>query len=75
MHAITGKDDGKRVKGKVVLMKKNVLDFTGIMAAVVDDVAELLGEKVSFQLISSSVFDDRGKYYFSYLFFSEVLKI
>uniref|UniRef100_M1CAP5 Lipoxygenase n=1 Tax=Solanum tuberosum TaxID=4113 RepID=M1CAP5_SOLTU len=58
MHAITGKDYGKKVKGKVVLMKKNVLDFTDIKAAVVDEVIELLGEKVSFQLISSSVFDD-----------------
>ncbi|KAH0731603.1 hypothetical protein KY289_002791 [Solanum tuberosum] len=58
MHAITGKDYGKKVKGKVVLMKKNVLDFTDIKAAVVDEVVELLGEKVSFQLISSSVFDD-----------------
>ncbi|KAK6804963.1 hypothetical protein RDI58_002747 [Solanum bulbocastanum] len=58
MHAITEKDDGKKVKGKVVLMKKNVLDFTDIKAAVVDEVVELLGNKVSFQLISSSVFDD-----------------
>ncbi|KAH0726824.1 hypothetical protein KY284_002689 [Solanum tuberosum] len=58
MHTITGKDYGKKVKGKVVLMKKNVLDFTDIKAAVVDEVVELLGEKVSFQLISSSVFDD-----------------
>ncbi|XP_049351538.1 linoleate 9S-lipoxygenase B-like isoform X4 [Solanum verrucosum] len=58
MHAIIGKDYGQKVKGKVVLMKKNVLDFTDIKAAVVDEVVELLGEKVSFQLISSSVFDD-----------------
>ncbi|KAK4739245.1 hypothetical protein R3W88_002942 [Solanum pinnatisectum] len=58
MHAITEKDDGKKVKGKVLLMKKNVLDFTDIKAAVVDEVVELLGNKVSFQLISSSVFDD-----------------
>jgi len=65
MHAITGKDYGKKVKGKVVLMKKNVLDFTDIKAAVVDEVIELLGEKVSFQLISSSVHDDPGQYFFS----------
>ncbi|KAL3381890.1 hypothetical protein AABB24_001802, partial [Solanum stoloniferum] len=49
---------GKKVKGTVVLMKKNVLDFTDIKASVVDEVVEFLGKKVSFQLISSSVHDD-----------------
>ncbi|KAH0784553.1 hypothetical protein KY290_004151 [Solanum tuberosum] len=49
---------GKKVKGTVVLMKKNVLDFTDIKASAVDEVVEFLGKKVSFQLISSSVHDD-----------------
>uniref|UniRef100_M1CAP4 Lipoxygenase n=1 Tax=Solanum tuberosum TaxID=4113 RepID=M1CAP4_SOLTU len=49
---------GKKVRGTVVLMKKNVLDFTDIKASVVDEVVEFLGKKVSFQLISSSVHDD-----------------
>ncbi|KAK4739244.1 hypothetical protein R3W88_002941 [Solanum pinnatisectum] len=58
VDAITGKNDRKKVKGTVVLMKKNVLDFTDIKASVVDEVVEFLGKKVSFQLISSSVHDD-----------------
>ncbi|KAG5626147.1 hypothetical protein H5410_011365 [Solanum commersonii] len=55
VDTITGKDDGKKVKGTVILMKKNVLDFTDINASVVDGVIEFLGRNVSFQLISSSV--------------------
>ncbi|MCE0481753.1 hypothetical protein HAX54_039748 [Datura stramonium] len=57
VDAIIGKDDGKKVKGRVVLMKKNVLDFTDINASVVDEVLEFLGRKVSFQLISSVYVD------------------
>lgn len=64
VDSITGKDDGKKVKGKVVLMKKNVLDFTDIKASVVDEVVEFMGKKVSFQLISS-LHVDPGQYYFS----------
>ncbi|KAH0731602.1 hypothetical protein KY289_002790 [Solanum tuberosum] len=55
VDTITGKDDGKKVKGTVILMKKNVLDFTDINASVLDGVIEFLGRNVSFQLISSSV--------------------
>lgn len=55
VDTITGKDDGKKVKGTVIMMKKNVLDFTDVNASVVDGVAEFLGRNVSFQLISSSV--------------------
>ncbi|XP_009610900.1 probable linoleate 9S-lipoxygenase 5 [Nicotiana tomentosiformis] len=53
VDAITGKDDGKKVKGTVVLMKKNVLDFTDINASVLDGVLEFLGRRVSLELISS----------------------
>lgn len=44
----------KRVKGRVVLMKKGVLDFHDIKANVVDRVHELLGKGVSIQLISAT---------------------
>ncbi|KAL8155562.1 putative linoleate 9S-lipoxygenase 5 [Apium graveolens] len=43
----------KNIKGKVVLMKKNVLEFTDIAASVLDRFSELVGNKVSFQLISA----------------------
>ncbi|KAH0784554.1 hypothetical protein KY290_004152 [Solanum tuberosum] len=55
VDAIVGNNDGEKVKGRVILMKKNVLGFTDISASVVDGVADLLGQKVSIQLISGSV--------------------
>ncbi|KAF8018099.1 hypothetical protein BT93_H3105 [Corymbia citriodora subsp. variegata] len=43
----------KEVRGTVVLMKKNVLDFNDFNASVLDDIDELLGKKVSLQLVSA----------------------
>ncbi|NP_001234098.1 lipoxygenase [Solanum lycopersicum] len=60
VDSITGKDDGEKVKGTVVLMKKNVLDFTDVTASIVDGALEFLGRRVSFQLISNSVHDANG---------------
>lgn len=55
----------KKVKGTVVLMKKNVLDFTDFHASFLDRLHELLGQGVSFHLVSSTVGDpnnrNRGK--------------
>lgn len=47
-------DGGKKttVKGKVVLMKKNVLDFNDLGASVIDGALELLGQHISIQFIS-----------------------
>ncbi|KAL4642503.1 hypothetical protein ACB092_02G023500 [Castanea dentata] len=45
--------ESKKVKGTVVLMKKNVLDFHDIKASFIDRIHELLGKGVSMQLISS----------------------
>ncbi|KAG6702138.1 hypothetical protein I3843_07G018100 [Carya illinoinensis] len=45
--------DKKKIEGKVVLMKKNVLDFNDFNASILDRVHELLGQKVSLQLISA----------------------
>ena len=55
INKITGDDESrnKKVEGKVVLMKKNVLDFNDFNASVLDGFDELLGQKVSFQLISA----------------------
>lgn len=43
----------KKIKGKVVLMKKNVLDFNDFHASALDRFHELHGKRVSLQLISS----------------------
>lgn len=54
--AITGHNGSsaaKQITGTVVLMKKNVLDFNDFNASVLDRLHELLGKKVSLQLISA----------------------
>ncbi|PON59877.1 Lipoxygenase [Trema orientale] len=43
----------KKIKGRVVLMKKNVLDFNDFHASIIDRVHELFGNGVSLQLISA----------------------
>ncbi|XP_062143482.1 probable linoleate 9S-lipoxygenase 5 [Alnus glutinosa] len=52
---ITAGTDNKttKIKGTVVLMKKNVLDFNDLHASVLDRVHELLGRRVSLQLIGA----------------------
>ncbi|CAB4285327.1 unnamed protein product [Prunus armeniaca] len=47
------KYEGKKIKGRVVLMKKNVLDLNDLTASVLDRVGELVGKAVSLQFISS----------------------
>ncbi|KAK4739247.1 hypothetical protein R3W88_002944 [Solanum pinnatisectum] len=58
VDAVIGKADGKNVKGRIILMKKNFLGFTDINAAVGDEVVDFFGEKVSIQLISGSIHDN-----------------
>lgn len=49
-----GVDESKtKIKGTVVLMKKNVLDFNDMKASFLDRLHELLGKGVSMQLISA----------------------
>ncbi|XP_062023805.1 probable linoleate 9S-lipoxygenase 5 isoform X2 [Rosa rugosa] len=43
----------KKIKGTVVLMKKNFFDFNDFNASVLDRVKEFLGRRVSLQLISA----------------------
>ncbi|XWS39321.1 hypothetical protein CRYUN_Cryun18bG0041600 [Craigia yunnanensis] len=45
--------DKKKIKGTVILMKKNVLDMHDLKASLLDRVYELLGKGVSLQLISA----------------------
>ncbi|XP_057512598.1 probable linoleate 9S-lipoxygenase 5 [Actinidia eriantha] len=61
VDAMTGQlDESREIKGTVVLMKKNVLDFNDFNASVRDRVDELLGKKVSLQLISAVHADPAG---------------
>lgn len=46
-------ENPKTFKGRVVLMKKNALDFNDLNASILDRVHELIGKKVSLQLISA----------------------
>lgn len=54
-------DRSKKIKGTVVLMKKNVLDFNDFSASILDRVYELVGQGVSLQLISATNSDPAGK--------------
>ncbi|KAH1063706.1 hypothetical protein J1N35_028693 [Gossypium stocksii] len=67
LHTVAGDDYGnkkmkpEKIKGTVILMKKNVLDFNDFHASFLDGFHELLGKRVSFQLISSQHVDaDNG---------------
>jgi linoleate 9S-lipoxygenase len=41
------------IKGSVVLMKKNVLDFKDLSASFLDNLHEFVGKRVSLQLVSA----------------------
>lgn len=43
----------EKIKGSVVLMKKNVLDFNDFNASILDRVHELFGQRVTLQLVSA----------------------
>ncbi|KAJ1380914.1 PLAT/LH2 domain superfamily [Sesbania bispinosa] len=63
-------DDNKskshRIRGTVILMKKNVLDFNDLGASILDRLHEFVGKGVSIQLISA-VKVDTGQYTISSL--------
>nr|XP_043622524.1 probable linoleate 9S-lipoxygenase 5 isoform X2 [Erigeron canadensis] len=56
-NLVLGENDERKktttVKGKVVLMKKNVLDFNDFGASVLDGAHELFGKHISIQFISA----------------------
>lgn len=68
VNALTGDRSGNRhrVKGTVVLMKKNVLDFNDFSASFLDRLHEFVGKRVSLQLISA-VTVDPGQLLFPFL--------
>ncbi|XP_043691953.1 probable linoleate 9S-lipoxygenase 5 isoform X2 [Telopea speciosissima] len=53
-HKSHGEKGEKKIKGSVVLMKKNVLDLNDINASLLDRVYEFFGKGVSLQLISAT---------------------
>ncbi|XP_077209998.1 putative linoleate 9S-lipoxygenase 5 [Tasmannia lanceolata] len=53
--------NGLKIKGTVVLMKKNVLEFNDLNATISDNLHELLGQGVGFQLISGDKTDKGGR--------------
>lgn len=70
----------KKIRGTVVLMKKNILDLSDLGSSFLDRVHELMGRGVSLQLISS-VHVDPGQFLFNctnfkfFLFFTSVLQV
>ena len=54
---IFGGGSDVKVKGKVALMKKNVLDLTDFASTILGEVSEFLGQSISFQLVSATVGD------------------
>ncbi|KAM7473765.1 hypothetical protein LguiB_021008 [Lonicera macranthoides] len=54
-------EERKTIKGKVVLMKKKILDLNDVKASVMDRFDEILGHKVSLQLISAVNGDPNAK--------------
>ena len=65
---VFGGNKGKKIKGKVLLMRKNVLNFSNLASSAVDNLAEFLGRGVSFQLVSA-INADPGWFLTSPLFF------
>ncbi|CBI26229.3 unnamed protein product, partial [Vitis vinifera] len=47
-------DESQKIEGRVVLMKKNVMDLNDSKASLIDSVYELVGKHVSLQLISAT---------------------
>jgi len=65
IDGLTGASKNARLKGTVVLMRKNVLGLNDFGATVIDGFTEFLGKGVTCQLISSTLVDpdngNRGK--------------
>lgn len=62
----------KKIRGTVVLMKKNILDLSDMGSSLLDRVHELMGRGVSLQLISS-VHVDPGQFLYNHTNFNFLL--
>lgn len=52
-----------KIKGSVVLMKKNLFELNDVTASFHDRLDEILGHKVSLQLISAVNLDTQGMFF------------
>lgn len=57
-----------KIKGSVVLMKKNVLDLSDFNASIIDNVYEFIGKHVSFELVSATVADPSEHFFIIFLY-------
>ncbi|VAI01399.1 unnamed protein product [Triticum turgidum subsp. durum] len=57
IDGLTGANKSARLKGTVVLMRKNVLDLTDFGATIMDGIGDFFGKGVTCQLISSTLID------------------
>lgn len=46
--------ESHKIRGRVVLMKKNLMDMNDRKASFIDSIYELLGKQISMQLISAT---------------------
>lgn len=65
----------KKIKGKFVLMKKNILDFNDFHASVLDRFHELHGKRLSLQLISSVNGQPTGELILTFLNSDHILEV
>lgn len=65
-------ESGGKIKGTVVLMKKNFLDFNDLSASVIDRVDELVGKRVSLQLVSAVNSDPTACEFFFFSLYSHL---
>lgn len=68
-ESLDSRRETKKIRGTVVLMKKNILDLSDLGSSFLDRVHELMGRGVSLQLISS-VHVDPGQFLFNYTKFT-----
>ncbi|ONK55907.1 uncharacterized protein A4U43_C10F2180 [Asparagus officinalis] len=54
---LEGGNEKAKIKGTVVLIKKNVLGSSDFNASILDNIYELVGKHVSFELVSATVSD------------------
>lgn len=66
---IKSRGKGQKIKGQVILLRSNSLDYNEIQSSVLDNISEFWGAKVSFQLISSEN-GDRCKFFFFFSLFN-----
>lgn len=53
----------KTIKGKVILIRSNVLNITGFHSSILDGFTELLGSGIVLQLVSATEIDSHCKFF------------